>query len=152
MPYVNTTFLPKTNGLVFADRLSARSIKGRVFGLDDTPIPPDAQLLVDAPASLAVAANVRNTITVVASGHYTVSYVWQIRKADDSGWITANATNLAAQYPDAVFSLFDTQGGILNFIWVQGSSFPKLRCRIRDTDSEGAYDQVNSRTTTITYS
>ena len=33
MPYTNTTFLPKTNGLVFADRLAARSDKGRVFGL-----------------------------------------------------------------------------------------------------------------------
>ena len=33
MPYTNTTFLPKTNGLVFADRLVARSDKGRVFGL-----------------------------------------------------------------------------------------------------------------------
>ena len=33
MPYVNTTFLPKTNGMVFADRLVARSDKGRVFGL-----------------------------------------------------------------------------------------------------------------------
>ena len=33
MAYVNTTFLPKTNGLVFADRLVARSDKGRVFGL-----------------------------------------------------------------------------------------------------------------------
>ena len=30
---VDTTFLPKTNGLVFGDRLVARSDKGRVFGL-----------------------------------------------------------------------------------------------------------------------
>ena len=29
---VNTTFLPKTNGLVFSARLHARSDKGRVFG------------------------------------------------------------------------------------------------------------------------
>ncbi|AAL73311.1 hypothetical protein P60_gp44 [Synechococcus phage P60] len=28
---VDTTFLPKTNGLVFADRLTARADKGRVF-------------------------------------------------------------------------------------------------------------------------
>ena len=33
MPYTNTTFLPKTNGLVFAERLVARSDKGRVVGL-----------------------------------------------------------------------------------------------------------------------
>ena len=32
MAYVNTTFLPKTNGLVFSARLHARSDKGRVFG------------------------------------------------------------------------------------------------------------------------
>lgn len=31
MPYVNTTFLPKTNGMVFSDRLAARAAKGRVF-------------------------------------------------------------------------------------------------------------------------
>ena len=43
MAYVNTTFLPKTNGLVFQPRLEARSDKGRVFGLvdgTDNPIPP----------------------------------------------------------------------------------------------------------------
>ena len=28
---VDTTFLPKTSGLVFGDRLTARAIKGRVF-------------------------------------------------------------------------------------------------------------------------
>ena len=39
MPYVNTTFLPKTNGMVFAERLVARSDKGRVFGLGVTPDP-----------------------------------------------------------------------------------------------------------------
>ena len=32
MAYVNTTFLPKTNGEVFAERLHHRSDKGRVFG------------------------------------------------------------------------------------------------------------------------
>ena len=31
MAYVNTTFLPKTNGMVFGDRLQARADKGRVF-------------------------------------------------------------------------------------------------------------------------
>ena len=39
MPYVDTTFLPKTNGMVFANRLVARSDKGRVFGLGVTPDP-----------------------------------------------------------------------------------------------------------------
>ena len=39
MAKVNTTFLPKTNGLVFADRLVARADKGRVYGLDPTPTP-----------------------------------------------------------------------------------------------------------------
>ena len=33
MAYVNTTFLPKTNGMVFGERLIARSNKGRVPGL-----------------------------------------------------------------------------------------------------------------------
>ena len=39
MPYTNTTFLPKTNGLVFDVRLVARSDKGRVYGLGVTPDP-----------------------------------------------------------------------------------------------------------------
>ena len=34
---VDTTFLPKTNGMVFGDRLMARSAKGRVFLLNATP-------------------------------------------------------------------------------------------------------------------
>ena len=36
---VDTTFLPKTNGMVFSDRLLMRSDKGRVFGLGTTYIP-----------------------------------------------------------------------------------------------------------------
>ena len=36
---VDTTFLPKTNGLVFSDRLVARSDKGRVFGAGTTYTP-----------------------------------------------------------------------------------------------------------------
>ena len=39
MPDAHTTFLPKTNGMVFADRLVARSDKGRVFGLGHSAIP-----------------------------------------------------------------------------------------------------------------
>ena len=35
MAYVNTTFLPKTNGEVFAERLHHRSDKGRVFGFGE---------------------------------------------------------------------------------------------------------------------
>ena len=33
MPYVKHTNLPKTNGMVFSERLVARSNKGRVYGL-----------------------------------------------------------------------------------------------------------------------
>ena len=33
MPYIDTTFLPKTNGLVFSSRMIARSNKGRIPGL-----------------------------------------------------------------------------------------------------------------------
>ena len=52
MAYVNTTFLPKTNGLVFGDRLVARSDKGRVFGMDGThPAPPYPPPTVDTTGS-----------------------------------------------------------------------------------------------------
>ncbi|QNI58957.1 hypothetical protein SynBIOSU31_02091 [Synechococcus sp. BIOS-U3-1] len=38
---MNTTFLPKTSRLVFADRLQARADKGRVYGLaPKSPAPP----------------------------------------------------------------------------------------------------------------
>ena len=50
MAYVNTTFLPKTNGLVFGDRLVARSDKGRVFGLGVSP-PPYTPPTVDTVGS-----------------------------------------------------------------------------------------------------
>jgi len=41
MPYVNTTFLPKTNGMVFGDRLQARANKGRVYLMaGEDPIEP----------------------------------------------------------------------------------------------------------------
>ena len=39
MPDSHTTFLPKTNELVFAERLVARSDKGRVFGLGHSAVP-----------------------------------------------------------------------------------------------------------------
>ena len=39
MPDTHTTFLPKTNGMVFAERLVARSDKGRVFGLGHSAVP-----------------------------------------------------------------------------------------------------------------
>ena len=40
-PAVDTTFLPKTNGLVFEPRLKVRSDKGRVFGVVDVTLEPE---------------------------------------------------------------------------------------------------------------
>jgi len=63
MPYVNTTFLPKTNGLVFADRLVARSDKGRVFGLGVTtsPLAVDSSVAWVTPEPFLVSEDVDAT-------------------------------------------------------------------------------------------
>lgn len=57
MAYVNTTFLPKTNGMVFGDRLVARANKGRVFGLDAVP-PSDPLEVADGQGANWVGTNV----------------------------------------------------------------------------------------------
>ncbi len=57
MAYVNTTFLPKTNGMVFGDRLVARADKGRVFGLDAVP-PSDPLEVADGQGANWVGTNV----------------------------------------------------------------------------------------------
>ena len=54
---VDTTFLPKTNGLVFGDRLVARSDKGRVFLMAATP-PADPLAVADGQGANWLGSNV----------------------------------------------------------------------------------------------
>ncbi len=80
MAYVNTTFLPKTNGMVFGDRLVARSDKGRVFGLGVTPLPTIGAVTV-SPDAASVAAMESQTFTAVVTGGDAtdLTYKWTVR-------------------------------------------------------------------------
>ncbi len=77
---VDTTFLPKTNGLVFGDRLVARSDKGRVFGLGVTPLPTIGAVTV-SPDSASVAAMDSQSFTAVVTGGDAadLTYKWTVR-------------------------------------------------------------------------
>jgi hypothetical protein len=77
---VDTTFLPKTNGMVFGDRLVARSDKGRVFGLGVTPLPTIGAVTV-SPDTAAVAAMGSQTFTAVVTGGDAtdLTYKWTVR-------------------------------------------------------------------------
>ena len=78
---VNTTFLPKTNGLVFSDRLQARADKGRVFLMADNTPAPDPLTVVSDPV-LTGDPYVGSTVTVsnpVVTGGlepYGYDYMW----------------------------------------------------------------------------
>ena len=92
MPYVNTTFLPKTNGLVFADRLTARSDKGRVYGLGARPVilTSTAWVTTGSPAG----GSTIEASTAVFGGDFT-STRWRYRTrptASDS-WTNGPWTN-----------------------------------------------------------
>lgn len=77
---VDTTFLPKTNGLVFGDRLVARSDKGRVFGLGVTP-PPTIGAVTVSPDAASVAAMGNQTFSAVVTGGDAtdLTYKWTVR-------------------------------------------------------------------------
>ena len=102
MPYVNTTFLPKTNGMVFADRLVARSDKGRVFGLGHSAIP---LTVADGQGANWVGTNVYEVGQTVEAktasftgGTAPVQYRYrfQFKPEGSSDWVSpswANTTN-----------------------------------------------------------
>lgn len=148
---VDTTFLPKTNGLVFGDRLVARSDKGRVFLMDVTPPPVDPSVtILTQPQDATLVSMTRSTFSCAASGNYTITYIWQFRKPDNA-WSTASIDNILNFYPDAVFPLVDAQAGTLNLTWMQGAAPTQWRCKVRDTDPDNNRAELNSRIFTLTY-
>ena len=156
MAYVNTTFLPKTNGLVFGDRLEARSNKGRVFLMDPTPTDPAVVITQGLQPIYDIEPSVRVTLACGATGVFDLTYTWQFRKADNSSWITANTNNLANEYPDVMPLIFEparqsepAQSSFQINI-VQGVGPTQFRCRIRDTSPEGTNAQ-KVLTTTLNY-
>jgi len=91
---VDTTFLPKTNGLVFGDRLEARAAKGRVFLLtvagDEIVEPPPSigpvtvtvngiDYNYEEGAPLTVLLNDPIPVVVTAAGNASPTYNWSAR-------------------------------------------------------------------------
>lgn len=101
-------------------------------------------------------AGQRTTLTCAGTGEFEMSYIWQIRKADNSGWVTLTANNITAQYPDAVIPVLDLQtvneplSSSLVITWLSGASFPSVRCRVTDTRADGQSNTASS-TSNITY-
>ena len=94
-PSVQTTFLPKTNGLVFADRLTARAEKGRVFlytvaGDEIIEPPPSIGPITvtvngidydyEEAAGLTVLLNDPIPVVVTAAGNANPTYSWSSRQ------------------------------------------------------------------------
>ena len=152
MAYVNTTFLPKTNGLVFRERLTARSDKGRVFlyGINEPPLEPLISI-IQQPGDLTLESMVRASLMVVAIGNYVLSYQWQFRHPDSS-WKSVSTSNMEAAYPDAAFTLLDgANTNVLNVQWFTGTAPTEFRCRVRDTNEDGDRDQKLTVVSNITY-
>ncbi len=162
---VDTTFFFFTNGMVFGDRLEARAAKGRVFLLvapgDEIvePPEPDPPIVIVTQAlesSYDITPGSRVTVSCGANGNYDLTYIWQMRKADNSGWITANETQLANEYPDASALVFEPsrQGepaiSAFQINLISGPGPTQFRCRIRDTSPEGEFVQ-KLLTTTLNY-
>lgn len=91
---VDTTFLPKTNGLVFGDRLVARANKGRVFLLvaagDEIVEPPPSigpitvtvngvDYNYQEGSALTVLLNDPIPVVVTATGDANPTYSWSAR-------------------------------------------------------------------------
>ena len=94
---VDTTYLPKTNGMVFGDRLEARAAKGRVFLLvaagDEIVEPPPSIGPVTVTvngidynyqegAALTVLLNDPIPVVVTAAGDANPTYLWSARAAN----------------------------------------------------------------------
>ena len=94
---VDTTFLPKTSGLVFSDRLTARANKGRVFlytvAGDEVVEPPPTMepitITVDADPydfdtsdPIGVTVGGSKNVVVRANGPASPTFSWSARSGD----------------------------------------------------------------------
>ncbi len=104
---VDTTFLPKTNGMVFGDRLQARANKGRVFLLtvagDEIVEPPPSIGPVTVTvngidynyqegAALTVLLSDPIPVVVTAAGNASPTYNWSAR-GNNATFSDANAAS-----------------------------------------------------------
>ena len=115
--------------------------------------PAQATINLALDPSYNLAPGNRLSLIVQATGKFDLTYSWQMRKADDSGWLTANESNLAVEYPDANVLLFepnrDNEPGQGSFMinLISGPGPSQMRCRVRDTDPTGEFNQKVTQTT-----
>ena len=87
---------------------------------------------------------------------FELSYFWQFRNAADDGWVDATTDNLATEFPAAESTLWEVNRdaeptmSAFMFNFITGPGPTKFRCRVRDTDPDGNYDQ-SITSTTVTY-
>ena len=114
MPDSHTTFLPKTNGLVFADRLPARSDKGRVFGLGHSAVPIT---VVDGKGANWLSTNVYEVGQTVegrtaefAGGVEPVAYRYrfQFKPTGSTDWVIPGWTNTTNAKNPVTYTLTET--------------------------------------------
>jgi len=128
---VDTTFLPKTNGLTFGDRLQARANKGRVFLLvapgDEIVDPPPslepitvsvdgASYNYDVGDPVVVTQGQRVVCAVVSGGGANPTFDWTTRSGD-----------ALIESPIEATTNIDILSG--------QNTFVSCRCRITDNDS-----------------
>ena len=140
MPYTNTTFLPKTNGLVFADRLVARSDKGRVFGLG---VSADPIAVAAGQGANWVGTNVYEVGQTVegktaaftgGKDPVTYRYRFQFKATGSSSWVNGPWTTTTNAKNSVTYTLTETG---------------QLKLQSQAKDSEGQLNSVTGIKTVV---
>ena len=115
--------------------------------------PVAVDILDPLPATYDVAPFFRHSLTVKAAGVHSLSYTWQFRNSDNLGWVDATLENLAIEFPSAEALIWEINrdgepiASSFMFNLVTGPGPTQLRCRVRDTDPDGNFDQQTTNTT-----
>ena len=113
---VDTTFLPKTNGLVFGDRLVARSDKGRVFLMNATPA-ADPIAVADGQGANWVGTNVYEVGQTVEAKTaaftgglepVTYRYRFQFKATGSDSWVNGSWTTTTNAKNSVTYTLTET--------------------------------------------
>lgn len=115
--------------------------------------PVSASIVTQLPPSYDVSPFVRHTLRVKAKGIHSISYTWQFINADNTGWVDATQENLALEFPDVEAAVWEVNRDgepresafMMNFFTGPGPT--QFRCRVRDTDPDGNFDQKITSTT-----
>ena len=117
-PSVETTFLPKTNGMVFGERLEARAAKGRVFLLvaagDEIVEPPPSMEPITVTLNgdtynyengEAIEASLGSTVNVIVRSFGTANptFAWATRGATGTTFNPVDSGTTAITFNDAGF-------------------------------------------------